>query len=301
MKEELKKDVAALLQTGDRQALAELIVEYIDPTHLTGDIMNQIMETRSLNVGDLLIKKVRKGIRVYTLVPGSVHPASELTVTDRANYVLTGNHVRVTINDWELASGEVGSVEKIRGEMQSTLRDSHFNRVFNALSSIWTVGNTPNNYVNVGGPVTASALEDAIDQVNEFGGGVRAVLGARSVMTPISKFGAFWDDGGSTIAPVDSQLEEVMKNGRLGRYYGANLVMFDQIYDNPEDYNPLLPADKILVIGNSIGDFITYGSPIYEQWLNPEVTPSQWNLKLYQQIGMIVDNAQGLYVIGGLT
>ena len=298
---QLEKAVASLLQSGDRQALAELIVEYVQPNHIPTDILNLLLDTRALNLGDSLIKKVRKGIKVYSLVPGAIHPTSEITVNERTNFNLDGAHVSVTYSDWELRAGHIGSVEEIRAEMLAKLRDFYMVKVFNMLSSIWSVSNNSSNFTSVGGVVTSTALKAAIDNVNLNGGGVKAVFGSRAAMTPITTFGAGWDIGNTDDVPVDSQLEEVMKTGFLGVYYGAPLIVFDQVYDNPDDYNPLLPTDKILVIGKKAGEFITYGPVTSEQYVDPKPTPSQWVLKLWQQFGLIVDRAEGIHVLGDLS
>ncbi len=297
----LQEKVASLLEEGDREAFAELITEFVQPNHITVDFISLLLNSRRLNPGDALVKKVRKGIEVRTLVPGSVHLASEVTVKERINYVLDGADVKVTFNEWELEDGHIGTVEEIRTEMMAKLRDTYMNKVFTALTSVWTVGNTPDNFINVGGPITSTVLEDAIDRINQTTSGVKAVVGIRSLMTPISKFGAFWDDGNSTVAEVPSQLEEVMSKGFLGRYYGAPLIMLNQIWDNPEDYNTMLPTDKILVIGEDAGEFITYGDEKNKEWVDMNPTPPQWMLEIYQQFGLIIDKAQGIYVIGGLT
>jgi hypothetical protein len=284
-----KEAVASLLKEGRREALAQLIIEYVQPQHLTNDFVSLLLGSRSLNVGDVLVKKVRKGIKVRTLVPGAMHLASELTVSDRINYVLDGADVKVTYNEWELASGELGSVEEIRAEMSAKLRDYYLGKVFTALSTIWNSTNTPNNYTAVGGPLTATALENAIDQINETTSGVKAVVGTRAALAPITKFGAFWSDG--------SNIREIMQTGFLGRYYGARIIALDQIYDNPMDYNALLPTDKILVVGEGVGEFITYGDVKSKEWSDMRPTPPQWYLEIYQQFGMIIDRADGIFVL----
>ena len=91
-----KEAIASLLKDGKREALAQLIVEYVDVNHIPADMMNLLLPSRSLNPGDALVKKVRKGIKVNTLVPGRIHLASEITVSDRINYVLDGADVKVT-------------------------------------------------------------------------------------------------------------------------------------------------------------------------------------------------------------
>lgn len=303
MDEKKLREAYASLAKEDRQALAELMVEYIKPNHITVDFVSMLLNTRRLKEGDALVKKLRKGIEVRTLVPGSIHLASEITLTERANYILDGADVKVTYNEWEMESGDLGTVAEIRAEMLAKLRDFYMNKVYSALTTIWTAVNTPSNFTNVGGDITATALEDAIDQINQEAGGVKAVVGTRAKLTPITKFGAFWNDGGTVgtdaqWSGIDSQLERVVQEGFLGKYYGAPLVALEHVYDNPEDHNQLiLPDNRILVIGQNVGDFITYGEPRWKQWTDMNPTPPQWFLEVYQRFGMIIDKADGIYVL----
>jgi hypothetical protein len=301
MNDELKQAIASLLQDPNkRDAVAEMIVEYVQPQHVTSDLVNMLISTRSLKPGDSLVKKLRKGIRVHTLVPGAIHLASEVTQTDRITHLLDGADVKVTWNEWEMESGEIGTIDEIRNEMYLKLRDFYYGKLLTALSSVWSATNTPNNFTNVGGAITATALENAIDVINQTTSGVKAVVGVRSAMTPITKFGAFHTDG-TNVAASQTALDEIMRTGRLGTYYGAPLVVVDQVYDNPADYNPLLPADKIIVIGENVGEFITFGEVKTKQYTDMRPTPPQWFLELYQQFGLMIWNAQGIHVLGGLS
>jgi hypothetical protein len=302
MDNELKLAIAEVLKSGDREAIAEMIVEYVQPNHITTDYVGMLLNSRSLKPGDSLVKKLRKGISVHTLVPGSIHLANEITVTDRVNYVLDGSDVKVTWNEWEMENGEIGTVGEIRNEMDAKLRDSFQNKIFTALTSVWTAVNTPDNYTSVGGAITATALENAIDRINQTTSGVKAVVGTRAAMTPITKFGAFWSDSTGTKTGVsDMAIEEVRNTGLIGRYYGAPLIAVNQIYDNLVDNTAMLPNDKILVLGENVGEFITYGDVKTKQWTDMRPTPPQWFLEIYQQFGLMIWNAQGLYVLGGLS
>ncbi len=298
---QLKEAYAALIKENRMQAVAELITEFIEPHHLTVDVISLLLNSRALKPGDALVKKTRKGIKVRTLVPGRIHLASELTVSDRINYVLDGADVKTHANLWELESGELGTVDSIVAEMQAKLKDYYLGKVFTALTTVWTAVNTPSNYTAVGGALTATVLENAIDQINKTTSGVKAVVGTRAALTPITKFGAFWDDDGTRIAEVPDNIREIMQTGFLGRYYGARIIALNQEYDNPEDYNALLPTDKVLVIGENVGDFITYGDVQTKQYNDMRPTPPQWYYELWQQFGMIIDRADGLYVIGNLS
>lgn len=298
MEKKYKEAIASLMTDKEkRDELAELLVEYIDPGHITTDFVGMLLNSRALKEGDALVKKVRKGINVRTLVPGTVHLADEYTIRERLHYSLDGADIKVTASEWELNSGELGSIDEIRMEMLKTLKDYYQNKVFTALTDVWTAGNTPNNYATVATAVTSTVLKAAIQQIAQDIGGPIVVAGVRSVLNPITEFGAFWDDGGTQWQGVDSQLEKVMQDGILGRYYGAQIVVIDQNWDYPDTHSTLVPTDKILVMAKNVGEFITYGSVKEKQYTDPKPTPPQWYLEFYQQFGMIIDKAEGIYVI----
>jgi len=304
---ELKEMVAALFETQDAGRIGNFLIEYIKPNHIAVDFISMLLNTRQMKEGETLVKKVRKGIEVQTLVPGSIHMKNEITVEERMNYILDGADLGVHWNDWDMKNGHIGTVDEIRQEMILKLRDFYMNKVFTALTTVWTAGNTPDNYTSVGGTITAAALEDAIDNINQTAGGVKAVVGVRSAMSPITKFGAFWNDGGTIgtdaqWSGVDSQLEKVMSDGKLGKYYGAPLVHLEQSWDNIVDYNTQLSTEKILVIGHNVGEWITYGDVSWKPlWSDMRPTPIMWHLECYQRFGMIIDNALGIHVLGDLS
>lgn len=297
----LKDAFASLVKAGDMSAIAALLVEYVDPQHITTDIVGLLLNSRTLGPNDALVKKVRKGIKVRTLVPGRIHLASEITVSDRINFALDGLDVKVHANLWELESGELGTVESIKSEMEAKLRDEYLARVFLALTSIWTAVNTPSNYTSVGGALTSAALKNAIDRINQTTSGVKAVVGTRRALTPITTFGAGWTDGASISQAVPENISEIMRTGWLGKYYGASIIALDQVYDNPEDYNALLPTDKVLVIGEKVGEFITYGDVRSKDYQDMRPTPPQQYFEMYQQYSMIIDRADGIFVLGNIS
>lgn len=299
---EFKTALASLAKDKSRRAdFAALLVEFIDPGHLQENIMGLFLNTRALKVGDALVKKVRKGIEVHKLIPGSIHLANEITVTDRINYNLDGADVKVNWSQWEMESGELGTVESIRTEMKAKLTDYYVNKTFTALSSIWTASNTPNNFTSVGGALTATALKNMIDYINQRTGKVVAVVGTRKALTPVTTFGAGWSLGGGTEWGLDPALMEIYQTGWLGRYYGAPIVALDQVYNNIEDYQSMIPENKVVVLGQKVGEFITYGDVREKMYDINEPTPPESVLELYQQYGMIVDNAQGIGVLGDLS
>jgi hypothetical protein len=297
MEKELQDAVASLIKdSGKRDALAQMIIEYANPGHIGTDFIGMFLNTRALQPGDQLVKKMRKGIKVRTLVPGAIHLKDEITVSERMNYILDGAVVSVGANAWELDSGELGSVSEIRSEMLAKLRDFYFGKVFTALSTLWTAGSNATNFTLVGGDITAVALKNAIDYINQTTGGVRAVIGTRAALTPITTFGASYSDGTDNYI-VAENIREIMATGWLGRYYGAPILAVEQVYDNLDDYNTMIPTDKVVVIGQNVGEFITYGDIKYQEWTDPRPIPPYWTLSLYQQFGMIIDKAEGIFVL----
>jgi hypothetical protein len=298
---ELKQAFASLAGDKSRRTeLAQLLVEYIQPQHLTMDIMSLFLNTRQLKLGDALVKKVRRGIEVRKLVPGSVHLSSEVTVSDRINYTLEGADVKVNYNLWEMEAGDIGSVGDMKSEMMAKLTDYYVNRAFSALSTIWSAANTPNNFTNVGGTLTATALKNAIDNINTNVGKVKAVVGSRKALTPITTFGAGFDvttAAGTTQQANYPALDEIYRTGWLGQYYGAPIVALNQFQNNAVDYTNMIPEDKVLVIGENAGEFILYGPTKDKAWEDMEPTPPMFYLETWQQFGMIIDNAMGIHVL----
>lgn len=298
----LKESIASLMKDRTkRDALSQLLVEYVQPNHVTPDFVSMLLNSRSLQPGDALVKKVRKGIRVWTLVPGSIPLSSEITTTERMNYTLDGSIVKVGWNQWDMENGEIGTVESIRSEMLAKLKDHFQNKVFTALSTIWSPVNTPSNYLSVGGALTSGALKTAIDYVTTNVGPVRAVVGLRSLLQPITTFGGFWADPAAALHRLDPQLQEIMQTGWLGRWYGAPIIALDQVYNNPDDYQPMLPTDKVLVISQNVGEFITYGDVKSQTYDDNVPVPPYTFMSLYQQYSLMIDNARGIYVFDNVA
>lgn len=305
MDEQLKQSIASLMKDRNkRDALAELMIEYVQPNHITPDFVGMILNSRSMKPGDALVKKVRKGIRVWTLVPGSIPLSSEITTTERMNYILDGSVVKVGWNQWDMENGEIGTVDSIATEMRAKLKDHFQNKVFTALTTIWNAVNTPSNYVSVGGHLTSAVLKTAIDTITQNVGKPRAVVGLRALLQPITTWGGFWTNGAVPIPStwgLDPQLQEIMQTGWLGKWYGVPIIALDQVYDNPDDYNALIPNDKVLVISENAGEFVTFGEPKSSTYDDNRPVPPYTYMTLYQQYGLIVDNAQGIYVIDNLN
>lgn len=297
--EQVKKALASLSRDeASRKELAEVIIDWIKPNHLTTDFVSLFLDTRRLMPGDMLVKKLRKPrVKVRRFVPGTVHLADEIEVTDRVNYVLEGHIVKTMCNLWDLERGEIGTVQEMRAEMTGALVDFYAGQVFSLLTTVWDSTNTPDNYAEVATSLSKTVLDNAIDEINYRTGGVKAIVGVKNTLLPITEF-AGYGTYSTREQFSDPILTETLREGWIGQYRGvSNIVGLPQIWDDPEDYNTLVPENSVLVIGHNAGEFVTFGDPQWKEYTDMVPTPPYFVLEAYQQWGLIVDKAEGIYVI----
>lgn len=302
MDEQKFKEAYAQLAKEDRNALAELIVEYINPNHITQDIVGTFLNTRALKPGDALVKKVRRGVEVRQLVPGQTSLASQITMKEVVNYNIDMAYAEVSHNEWEVESGEIGTVDSIRRELTASLSDFYATKVMNALYTLATIDDDQ-NFVYMSAPITRTALETAIDYIADTAGGVKVVVGRRTALAPITQFAGYRIPIATEVGTaytgmvVPSAIEEINRTGWFGQYYGANFVALNQIYDNPFDRNPLIKDNLIVVIGDNCGEFITYGDTREDEWTDMTTAPPTWHLRIYQQFGLMFDRMENVCII----
>lgn len=245
---------------------------------------------------------MRRGIEVRQLVPGQTSLASQLTVKEVVNYNLDGAYAEVSQNEWEIESGELGTVDTIRREMMAKLSDFYVTKVLNAMYTLATV-NDSNNFYYVTGPITRTIVEDAIDYIADTAGAVRAIVGRRTALAPITKFAGYRLPTATEMAsptaaiPVPSALEEIRRTGWFGVYYGANFIALEQVYDNPYDRTPLIKDNMVVVVGDNCGEFITYGDVREDQWTDQSTVPPTWHIRIYQQFGLLFDRVENVAII----
>jgi hypothetical protein len=314
---EYRKAVAELAKSQDRRALAEIITEYVDPTYLTLDLAGTFMGTREMRFGDVLVKRFKGKYHVQQIVPGQITLGEQITVRDKAvSYNLDILAAKAEYNTLELEhGGPAFTPEVVRSDVQKALQEKLLMRTWNALGNIWTAGNaaaltipgaTYSNFIDASGPLTSTALDNAIDHVNYWSGGVKAIIGTEGALAPLSTFGQYQLIGAGTekhFVTVDGQPAGTIRN--LSPYGGgpfietyrgvSNIVRIKQIFDNTSfPPKPLLPSDYILVIGDNIGEFVTYGGPQFKEYVDNRPTPPYWNFETWVQFGMMIWNARGI-------
>jgi hypothetical protein len=311
----------AELSNKDRKAFAEIITEYVDPVYLTLDLAGQFMSTREITLGDIYVKSFKGKYHVQQIVPGQITLGEQITVRNKAlSYNLDILSAKAKYNELELAhGGPAYRPETVRSDVRKALDEKLVMRGWNALGNIWTVanasaltysGSSQSNFIDASGPLTSTALDAAIDHVNYWSPGVRTIIGTEQALAPLTTFGQFRLISGTntdSYVTLDGQQPGTFQNvspyggGSKGveTYRGvSNIVRLKQIFDETEyPKRPLLPTDFVLVIGEDIGEFITYGTAQTKEWTDMEPTPPYWNYETWLQFGMMIWNAKGLVKI----
>jgi hypothetical protein len=321
---EYRQALAELART-DRKALAEVITEYVDPVYLSMDLLGNFMGTREMKFGDILVKRFKGKYHVQQIVPGQITLGEQITVRDKAvSRNLDILSAKAEYNVLELEhGGPAFTPEQVRADVQAALREKLLMRTWNALGNIWKTANASaltitgsgySNYQDAAGPLTASILDAAIDHVNYWSGSVRAIIGTEAALAPLSEFGQYVLISGSnsdnyvtTNGQPAGTFQRVSPYGSgpkgVESYRGvSNIVRIPQIFDNSEyPPVPLLPTDFVLVVGENVGEFITYGDAQTKEYVDNRPTPPYWNYETWIQFGMMIWNARGIVKIGGIT
>lgn len=311
----------AELAVRDRAAYAELVTEYVDPVYLTLDLASTFMPTQEMKFGEMLRRQFKGKYHVQQIVPGQITLGGQITVRDQAlSYNLDILSAKASYNTLEtLHGGPSFTPDAVRSDVQAALAEKVIMRGWNALANIWTAGNSValtipgaanSNFLDASGPLTATLLDAAIDHVNYWSGKVRTIIGTEVALGPLTEFGQYKTFGSTPDIkyfttngqPTDSfQRVSPYGGGPYGveSYRGVtNIVRLPQIFDETVfPKRPLLPNDYVLVIGEDVGKFITYGGPQYKEYIDNEPTPPYWNYETWLQFGMMVWNAMGIVKI----
>lgn len=320
LKEEHRTAFAELAKRPDKQALAEIITEYIDPVYLTLDIASAFMGTREMKFGELNVKRFKGKYHVQQIVPGQITLGEQITIRDKAvSYNLDILAAKAAYNILELEhGGPAFTPEQVRTDVKAALTEKVLLRTWNALANIWSAANataltitgtTVSNFLDAAGPLTSTVLDQAIDHVNYWSGGVKSIIGTEAALAPLSTFGQYKLISGTlsdNYVAINGQpaltfnnVSPFGANKGVESYRGvSNIIRVPQLFDRSEyPPVPLLPTNYVLVVGNNIGEFITFGGPQQKEYIDNEPTPPYWNYETWLQFGMMIYDARGLVKI----
>jgi hypothetical protein len=313
MEEKKLKALAELARhAGDdpagRSAFAELIYEIINPNHVTLDVLNAFgLPTRTLNLGDQLVRRVRSGFPIRTFVPGTMHLADQIAIGEIYTYAVEYIIAKTRWSLWELQRGEIGTIDDFRREMEASLIDSIVSRVFNLLVSVWDVGTTSfSNFLDATSTgLTEDNLTNMMETVLYRSGNVKAIVGSRRALLPVYKFAGVFEVTATSpnvngVVSVPSILEEWRQTGRIRTYKGAPLIELPQVFQRTMGANydtKLIDDTHVVVVGDNAGEAILYGGVESQDSTDLRTEPPDYQLAMWRGFGMIVDRPEQIGVI----
>jgi hypothetical protein len=304
---ELYKAIAEVAKTagnapGGKSAFAELLIQMVEPNHIGLDLFSAFMPVRQASLNDVNIKRVRRGkYSVQSMVPGTAHLVSQpTTVQDYHSYVFDRLIGGVRESLWNVQEGSHITVNMMRQQLQLDLTDHLVTRVFNLISSVWNDVNTPSHYVE-GAAITANALDELIENVMYTAGNVRAIIGTRRALRPLYEFAgwreyAYVSGSGSIAYPISDKLMEYLNTNRVTAYKGVPVIELPQVFANqlPNLRQPLIPEDKITLVGENAGEILMYGDTTFQEHVDNTIQPPDYVLHAYMQYGMVVDMPENI-------
>jgi len=300
---------------GMHTAYADLVIETIQPSHLSLDLFSAFMPTVQKNPGDQIGRRVRRGrYPIRTMVPGSKHLTDVLSYQEYVSFMFDRLIAGTSYSVWEIENGEVGTVETMRTELRADLFDELVSKVFTLLSTVWTTANTPSNFLDSSGTgVTQVGLEAMMETILNYSGQVRAIIGTRAALLPIYKFAQYREfvltgTGTDRAAFPTAAFEEFLRTNKVSTYLGVPVIELPQVYRNRLDANSvnlgfkgvaqrMIPTNKVLVIGDQVGQIVLSGGFTYQDYTDPTTQPANYVLHGWQSYGMILDDVQNIGII----
>lgn len=242
--------------------------------------------------------------RVTTM--GSMHLTDKTTFQDQHVYMFDRLIAGVSHNIWEIQSGDVGTVENMRSELQADITDEIVARVFTLLSTVWNSSDTPNNYADAtSGGITSTVLDTMIENVMEEAGTVRAIVGTRRALLPIYAFAQYKEfmlsgTGVDAVGfAITDKLNEWANTGRVSTYRGIRLIELPNIRRNrlPGINDFLLDTTKVVVVGDDPGKIALMGGFETQDYTDFRTQPANYVLHGWQAYSMYLDRPENIGVI----
>jgi hypothetical protein len=298
-----------------KSAYASTIMEIVQPNHLSLELFSAFMPVKQFKQGDVIAKRVRRGrYPIRQMVPNTKHLTDVLSFVDNQAYVFDRLIAGTSHNLWEIRSGEVGTVEQMRKELRADLFDDLVSRVFTLLSTVWNSSDTPNNFIDASSTgITKTALDAAIENMLEYSGQVRAIVGPRRALLPVYDFAQYKEfvlTGTSTdrAAFPTAAFTEFTNTMRVSTYHGIPIIELPQVYRNRLPANAtsgsmrdpsqrMIPTDRVILVGDQAGEIALMDGTEYQDYTDPTTQPPNYVLHCWQAYGIIVDDVEQITVI----
>ena len=233
-----------------REALAAKILKFISDEVEQRDIASMLFDPEFVPLGTSAEYALKSRARVYWHEEGTYAPRTQIK-----QKVFTVPTSLLSFNlSYQLAEIETGRVGTIADNMQ--LGADEFVGAINARAYNTLLGSIPTtakNYATSVAGLTKSALDNAINYVEDISGGAKMIIGRRNVLSKILDFNS---SGTAELGHYsDKMKDQIMNTGLITNYRGLPVIGLQQYRDGYG--NNTIPDDSVLVVGKNVGKYVT--------------------------------------------
>lgn len=249
---------------------AALIAEAVDMGFKNPEVFTGVLKFHTLGREDKLVRKIRKGLKVYTIAAGGYVDESTIhTDSVEAPRSPLAWHVVSTpeeaLADYAETLATLVSLAK-QAEQVEIVR-----RQLTLLQEAAQSGDP--NYAHAGSGLTPeivkAGLRHVADAERPTGGIMPAdvtIIGRAAVVDQVSDFTSFG------FAP--NVYEQINETGYVGRFRGAKVVRLANFTDG--DGTSYMPEDELWIVSNDAGDYANFGAARINNWTENSSDKTHW-------------------------
>lgn len=271
----------AMISEDGRHAMAEKIVKYVSDSVEQNDVASLLLPKETIPIGTNAEFALPTRLKVYWHEPGSYAPRTQMSqkVFTVPTWMLSA-HPEYEIS--QLEAGRYGTVQDQVSAAKEAILGAINARVFNTVKG--SIATTDRNYAACSGAniLTKTALDNAINWVEDQTGGAAAIVGRRNLLWSMLDF----NTGTNSEVGVfgDATKEAIMKTGKIPTYRGVPVVGLKQWRDG---FGRLtIPQNEILVVGNDIGKYVV--NQELQSKDATDVDTLHWHIHMYMRMGAAV-------------
>jgi len=261
-----------------RAALANKIVKYISDSIEQRDLASIILPKEYIPVGTTAEYAIRGKLKAYWHEPGSYAPRTRMfqrVVTVPTWMVSANPEYEIS----QLEAGRYGSAQDQIVAAREAILGAINARIWSVISG--SIATTDANYFTSTSVFNKSALDNAINYVEDQYGEAKAIVGRRNLLYKILDWGSGTYDTGVF---SDSMKDQVLKTGKINSYRGIPIIALPQWRDG---YGRLtVEQDTVMVVGTDVGKYVVNQDLRSKDAI--DVDTLIWNIHLYMKMGAAV-------------
>lgn len=266
-----------------RKAVAQTIVFDLEDKIKHDNLLSLLgVDVRTFLPGQIPQWRTRKGIKVFTIQPGSYVPRSQMA--QRVQTLTTERHAaHPSIEIDQLRSGRYGDIVDLRNEALTQLLGTKYAKIWSTLVGSITSDDTDQYWTFASSDTSLAkknALDSGIDYVaDQQGSYPTAIVGRRNALLWLADYAAY---AGSGAGIPESQKEHMYTNISIPQYRGLPILYLNQ-YTDGWGVN-MIQENEIMVVG---ADTLKLGADGPLTFLEGiDVDNTTWHINIFESYGV---------------